>query len=120
MTILEGVEGRGSDFFKTSSQHLCAVNANTHLRTRHFISGLLTDSHEKPHKYEIFTYLFTDSVVLKIMFNFTHKLLRLIRSIQGPTRCTFLCIIYSSLFLALHVSGAFFTHPQEHNCRVQP
>jgi hypothetical protein len=28
----------------------------------------------------------------------------------------FLCILYSSLFLALHVSGAICTHPQEHNC----
>jgi hypothetical protein len=28
--------------------------------------------------------------------------------------------IYSSLFLALHVSGAICTHPQEHNCSVQP
>jgi hypothetical protein len=26
----------------------------------------------------------------------------------------FICILYSSLFLALHVSGAFCTHPQEH------
>jgi hypothetical protein len=41
-------------------------------------------------------------------------------SIKGPTRCTFLCIVYSSLFLALHVSGAICTHPQEHNCSVQP
>jgi hypothetical protein len=40
-------------------------------------------------------------------------------SIQGPTRCTFLCILYSSLFLAVHVSGAVCTHPQEHNCSVQ-
>jgi hypothetical protein len=37
-------------------------------------------------------------------------------SIQGPTTCTFLCILYSSLFFALHVSGAICTHPQEHNC----
>jgi hypothetical protein len=40
--------------------------------------------------------------------------------IQGPTRSTFLCILYSSLFLALHVSGAICTHSQEHNCSVQP
>jgi hypothetical protein len=26
----------------------------------------------------------------------------------------FMCILYSSLFFALHVSGAIFTHPQEH------
>jgi hypothetical protein len=26
----------------------------------------------------------------------------------------FICILYSSLFLALHVSGAICTHPQEH------
>jgi hypothetical protein len=26
----------------------------------------------------------------------------------------FICILYSSLFLALHVSGAIFTHPQQH------
>jgi hypothetical protein len=26
----------------------------------------------------------------------------------------FMCILYSSLFLALHVSGAICTHPQEH------
>jgi hypothetical protein len=33
----------------------------------------------------------------------------------------FICILYSSLFLALHVSGAICTHPQEHiNCSVQP
>jgi hypothetical protein len=35
----------------------------------------------------------------------------------------FICILYSSLsffFFALHVSGAICTHPQEHNCRVQP
>jgi uncharacterized membrane protein YjdF len=46
----------------------------------------------------------------------------IICSIQGPTRCTFLCILYTSLFLflALHVSGAICTHPQEHNCSVQP
>jgi hypothetical protein len=41
-------------------------------------------------------------------FNFGEQ----ICSIQGPTRCTFLCILYSSLFLALHVSGAICTHPQ--------
>jgi hypothetical protein len=27
---------------------------------------------------------------------------------------TFVCILYFSLFLALHVSGAICTHPQEH------
>jgi hypothetical protein len=26
----------------------------------------------------------------------------------------FICILYSSIFLALHVSGAICTHPQEH------
>jgi hypothetical protein len=26
----------------------------------------------------------------------------------------FICILYSSLFLALHASGAICTHPQEH------
>jgi hypothetical protein len=44
----------------------------------------------------------------------------LICSIQGQTRCTFLGILYSSLFLALHVSCAICTHPQEHKCSVQP
>jgi hypothetical protein len=52
--------------------------------------------------------------------NRTFIVLTRICSIQGPTRCTFLCILYSSLFLALCVSGAICTHPQEHNCRVQP
>jgi hypothetical protein len=32
----------------------------------------------------------------------------------------FLCILYSSLFLALHVSGAICTHLQKHGCSVQP
>jgi hypothetical protein len=41
-------------------------------------------------------------------------------SIKGPTRCAFLCILYSSLFLALNISGAICTHLQEHNCIVQP
>jgi hypothetical protein len=48
------------------------------------------------------------------------KLGKRICSIQGPTRCTFLCILYSSLSLALHVLGAICTHPQEHKCSVQP
>jgi hypothetical protein len=26
----------------------------------------------------------------------------------------FLCVLYFSLFLSLHVSGAIYTHPQEH------
>jgi hypothetical protein len=26
----------------------------------------------------------------------------------------FICILYSSIFLAVHVSGAICTHPQEH------
>jgi hypothetical protein len=30
----------------------------------------------------------------------------------------FLCILYSSLFLALHVSGAICTHPQEHKLQL--
>jgi hypothetical protein len=30
-------------------------------------------------------------------------------SVHGPTRCTFLCILYYSIFLALHVSDAICT-----------
>jgi hypothetical protein len=30
----------------------------------------------------------------------------------------FLCILYSFLFLALHVSGAICTHPQEHKVQL--
>jgi hypothetical protein len=32
----------------------------------------------------------------------------------------FMCILVSSLFLAIYVLGAICTHPQEHNCSVQP
>jgi hypothetical protein len=42
----------------------------------------------------------------------TDGIIILKQPIQGPTRCTFLCITYSSLFLVLHVSGAICTHSQ--------
>jgi hypothetical protein len=41
-------------------------------------------------------------------------------SVKFPTRCTFYMYFHSSLFLALHVSGAICTHPQEYNCSFQP
>jgi hypothetical protein len=30
----------------------------------------------------------------------------------------FICVLYSSLFLALHVSGVICTHPQEHKLQL--
>jgi hypothetical protein len=32
----------------------------------------------------------------------------------------YICILCSSLFLYVHVSSAICTHPQEHNCSIQP
>jgi hypothetical protein len=37
---------------------------------------------------------------------------------SGPTTCTLYSLFLSSL--VLRVSGAIFTHHQDHNCRVEP
>jgi hypothetical protein len=48
------------------------------------------------------------------------KVFYVFSSRYSTTKCSFLCVFYSFLFVALHVSGAIRTHPQEHNCSVQP
>jgi hypothetical protein len=71
---------------------------------------------------DLHTVMITSCCILLRIRNISDKFCGeiLVCSIQGPPRCTFLCIFYSSLFLTLHVSSAICTHPQEHNCSVQP
>jgi hypothetical protein len=56
----------------------------------------------------------TDNETQKYVFN-VHGSVHLgnICSIKGPTRCTYYVFFIRLCFLALHVSGAICTHPQE-------